>query len=97
MQLVTVLRELRGSAHLLAVVAAGVSPMVAHYYRRPDDFTTFGYSEDDVPEITSEIEEAMQAVDAHTDRLMSRAFGVLSDSERVALADGVNGMADALA
>jgi len=97
MQLVTVLRELRGSAHLLAVVAAGVSPMVAHYYRRPDDFTTFGYSEDDVPEITSEIEEAMHAVDAHTDRLMSQAFGVLSDSERVALADGVNGMADALA
>ncbi|MDA8147760.1 MAG: hypothetical protein M0Z93_03150 [Actinomycetota bacterium] len=97
MQLVTVLRELRGSIHLLAVVAAGVSPMVAHYYRRPGDFTTFGYSEDDAPEITGEIEEAMHAVDAHTDRLMAQAFGVLSEPERAALADGVNRMAAAVA
>ena len=52
MQLVMVLRELRGSVHLLAVVSAGVSPRVAHYFRRPNDFTTFGYAEDDVPTLT---------------------------------------------
>jgi hypothetical protein len=96
MQLVTVLRELRGSIHLLAVVAAGISPMVAHYYRRPGDFTTFGYSEDGVPTITGEIEEAMSAVDAHTDRLMCQAFGVLGETERTSLADGVNRMAEAV-
>ncbi len=96
MQLITVLRELRGSAHLLAVVAAGISPMVAHYYRRPGDFTTFGYSEDDVPTITAEIEAAMHAVDAHTDRLMGQAFGVLDEQERTSLAGGVDRMAEAV-
>lgn len=89
MQLVTVLRELRGSIHLLAVVAGGVSPMVAHYYRRPTDFTTFGYAEDDVPTLTDEIEAMMASVDGHTERLMFQAFGVLDGTGRASLADGV--------
>ncbi|MHB1711685.1 MAG: SCO6745 family protein [Acidimicrobiales bacterium] len=95
MQLVTVLRELRGSIHLLAIVAAGISPMVAHYYRRPDHFTTFGYAEADVPTITDEVGVTMVSVDAHTDRLMSRAFGALDGTKRASLADGVTQMADA--
>ncbi|MHB1787058.1 MAG: SCO6745 family protein [Acidimicrobiales bacterium] len=95
MQLVTVLRELRGSIHLLAVVSAGVSPRVAHYFRRPTDFTTFGYGEDDVPTLSDEDQATMAAVDAHTDRLMGRAFDVLDDTERTALAAGVHQMADA--
>jgi hypothetical protein len=95
MQLVTVLRELRGSIHLLAVVAGGVSPMVAHYYQRPTDFTTFGYAEDDVPTLTDEIEAMMASVDGHTDRLMCQAFGVLDETGRTSLADGVAQMVQA--
>jgi hypothetical protein len=40
MQLVAVLRELRGSVHLLAVVASGVAPEVAHAMKRPNDVAT---------------------------------------------------------
>jgi hypothetical protein len=95
MQLATVLRELRGSIHLVAVVSAGVSPRVAHYFRRPNDFKTFGYGEDEVPTLTDEDRATMASVDAHTDRLMTRAFAVLDEPARLALADGVRVMADA--
>jgi hypothetical protein len=95
MQLVTVLRELRGSIHLLAVVAAGVSPRVAHYFRRPNDFASFGYGEDEVPALTDEDRATMTSVDAHTDRLIVQAFGVLDDTARVALVEGVRQMAEA--
>jgi hypothetical protein len=93
--LATVLRELRGSIHLVAVVSAGVSPRVAHYFRRPNDFKTFGYGEDEVPTLTDEDRATMASVDAHTDRLMTRAFAVLDEPARLALADGVRVMADA--
>jgi hypothetical protein len=96
MQLVAVLRELRGSEHLVAVVAAGVSPSVAHYFRRPGDFATFGYAEADAPALTDADRAAMAAVDATTDRLMAAAFGVLADPEREALAAGVRRMAGAV-
>ena len=45
MQLIAVLRELRGSAHLVAVRAAGLSAEVAHYLRRPNDYTSFGWGD----------------------------------------------------
>ena len=34
---VCILRELRGSVHLLVIVASGLAPSVAHVIRRPDD------------------------------------------------------------
>jgi hypothetical protein len=95
MQVVTVLRELRGSIHLVAVVSAGVSPRLAHYFRRPTDFKTFGYGEDEVPTLTEDDLATMASVDAHTDQLMARAFAVLDEPARIALADGVRAMADA--
>jgi hypothetical protein len=95
MQLVMVLRELRGSAHLLAVVSAGVSPRVAHYFRRPNDFTTFGYAEDDVPTLTDRDRATMASVDAHTDEMMTRMFLPLEEQARTDLAEGVRRMADA--
>lgn len=95
MQLVTVLRELRGSVHLLAVTAAGVSPLVAHYFRRPNDFTLFGYSEDQTPGLTEADRSAMKAADADTDRVMASAFSVLGPDDAGALAAGVEAMAAA--
>lgn len=89
MQLVTVLRELRGSVHLLAVVASGVEPRVAHCVRRPDDFTSFGYAEEERPVIGEPERLGMEAVDSLTDRLMAAVYGVLSEAERADLAAGV--------
>jgi hypothetical protein len=96
MQLVMVLRELRGSVHLLAVVSAGVSPKVAHYFRRPNEFTSFGYAEADAPALTDDDRATMASVDAHTDEMMSRMFQPLGQQACVDLADGVRRMADAL-
>jgi hypothetical protein len=96
LQLAAVLRELRGSVHLLALVAAGVEPRVAHFYRRPGDFQTFGYSEEEEPTLTDDIESAIAGADVRTDELMAAAYGVLSADERAALALGVDRMARAL-
>jgi len=95
MQLVAVLRELRGSVHLLAVVASGVEPKVAHYFRRPDDFVSFGYAEDEVPLLTEVDRARMAQADALTDEIVGRAFGVLDELGGVALLDGLRSMTKA--
>jgi hypothetical protein len=97
MQLVAELRELRGSVHLLAVVASRVEPRVAHYVRRPDTFTQFGWSEDDVPVVTEEVLTRLAEADGLTDRLMADAFGVLDEAGRSALLGGARRMRDAVA
>ncbi len=45
-----VLRELRGSVHLLALVAQGLDTAKAHAIKRPDDVAVFGY--ESAPEIS---------------------------------------------
>ncbi|HEX3947793.1 MAG TPA: hypothetical protein VHW47_08805 [Acidimicrobiales bacterium] len=92
MQLVAVLRELRGSVHLLAVVAAGLSPRAAHYLRRPDDFALFGWSEADVPEVTEEVRRAQAAADALTDRLLRPFYAALDARGAEALVAGIERM-----
>lgn len=95
MQLVTVLRELRGSVHLVAVVSEGLSPKVAHYFRRPGDFATFGYSDQDIPTVGDAEREAISRVDARTDELMATAFSILDQKGREDLSAGVHEMAAA--
>jgi hypothetical protein len=97
MQLTTVLRELRGSAHLLAVLACGVPPVVAHYVRRPDFFGIFGWSDRDVPVVTAEDHAALDAADELTDRLVLPAYSVLDDAGAAALLSGLAAMEAALA
>jgi hypothetical protein len=82
MQLVAVLRELRGSAHLVAVLASGLSPKVAHFLKRPDFFETFGWSADERPEPTEEDRRRLEAAEAVTDRLVLPAFSVLDAQAR---------------
>ena len=94
MQLASVLRELRGSVHLVAVVAIGIPPKVAHAFRRPSDFELFGYAADEVPDITAEVQGAIASADELTDRMMARIYSVLQDHERVALAAGSEAMYD---
>ena len=96
MQLATVLRELRGGVHLVAIVAQGLSPEMAHYLKRPDDYTTFGHPEP-APEATDAHRAAHEAAEALTDELMAGHYEVLDDAARDALATGVRAMQAAAA
>jgi len=93
MHLTVVLRELRGSAHLLALVASGVSPKLAHYMHRPGEFTMFGWSEDEIPDVGDEDRRAYAAAGELTDRLLARTYDVPGAS---ALVDGVERLEAAL-
>jgi len=96
MQLTALLRELRGGAHLVAVLACGVPPVVAHYIRRPDFFGIFGWSDSDVPVVTAEDHAALDAADDLTDRLVLPAFAVLDEAGADALMSGLVGMREAM-
>lgn len=94
MHLTAVLRELRGSVHLLAVVASGLDHVVAHAIRRPDDIQMFGYEEP--PVITEDDRAKLDAADALTDRLMAEYYGVLDDAGAQAIVAGADAIAGAV-
>ncbi len=96
MQLVAVLREYRGSAHLLAVVASGLSPEMAHALKRPKDYATFGYS-GDAPAGTDEDRHRHLAAEALTDAMVLTGYAALNEQEADSLLAGVNAMEAALA
>ena len=96
MQLITVLREYRGSAHLVAVRAVGLTTKVAHFAKRPDDIAMFGWSKDDAPVIDDDVHAKMDAAEALTDALVTPAYAVLDDAERTAFVDGLHAIQAAL-
>lgn len=96
-QLVAVLRELRGSAHLLAVVASGLTAEKAHLIKRPNDYKTFGYDEAAAPEVTDADRTALDAAEALTDRLLVPSHAVLDEAGSAAFAGGVAAIAAAFA
>ena len=97
MQLVTVLREHRGSVHLLAVLASGLTAKQAHYLRRPDDFASFGWDDGDRPSVTDADRQALATADELTDRLLVSPYSVLDEAGWRALLDGLAGIERALA
>jgi len=97
LQLVAVLREFRGSAHLVAIVAQLLEPKIAHYIRRPEMFEAFGWSDDQVPEVTDEHRRQLAAADELTDRIVGRAYGVLNAGQVADLLRGLDAMERALA
>ncbi len=97
MQLVTTLRELRGSVHLLAVVASGVEPRVAHAIRRPDMWEIFGWEEAERPAATDDDRARLTRADRLTDELLVPAFSVLDEAGADALVTGLERMEAALA
>jgi hypothetical protein len=96
MQLVTVLREFRGSAHLIAVRAAGLDARTAQFIRRPNDGAMFGWSDDDAPEIGDDDRAKLAEADAITDRLVLPAYSTLSEADRDALVTGLERIEAAL-
>jgi hypothetical protein len=95
LHLTAVLREARGSAHLLAVVASRLEPRVAHAIKRPTEGKEFGW--DDTPEPTADERARWDQAEELTNQLLEPAFGVLDDAGRSALLNGLEGMKAALA
>lgn len=89
------LRELRGSVHLVAIAAEGLPSTIAHAIRRPDDQQLFGWQ--GVPDVTDDDRAALERVDQRTDELMAGMLSVLDDGEREALADGAAAILAAVA
>ena len=96
MQLVTVLRELRGSAHLIALRAVGLDTKTAHFVKRPNDVRMFGWTEADAPVITDETHGLLDEAEAITDRIVRPAYAVLDDAEAAALVTGLHAIQAAL-
>jgi hypothetical protein len=97
LQLIAILREYRGSAHLVALRAAGLDSKTAHYMKRPDMWKQFGYTEEEAPVITDAITKAREEAERITDLIVEPAYAVLSDAERTVLVDGLKAVKAALA
>jgi hypothetical protein len=96
MQLVAILREFRGSAHLVGLRAAGLASMVAHHVKRPDMVQAFGYTEDEAPVITDEVHAKLAQAEKITDAIVEPAYAVLTEDQRRQLVDGVAALKAAL-
>lgn len=96
MQLLSVLRELRGSAHLVALRAVGLSDRKAHVINRPDDQAMFGWGPDDVVEVTEDDRARRAAAETLTDDIVRPAYALLDEDGRAALLAGVDAIEAAL-
>ena len=89
-----VLRELRGSVHLLALTATGLDSPIAHAIKRPADVQVFGYEES--PEVSDDDRAKWQRAEALTDELLTPAYASLSGAQADALVGGTAAIAAAL-
>ena len=96
MQLVSILREFRGSAHLIAIRASGLTGRQAHFIKRPNDVAMFGWTPEDAPHIDDSTRAALEAAERLTDAIVAPAFAVLNDAQRTALVDGARAIKAAL-
>lgn len=94
MHLCIALREARGSAHLVAIRAAGLHPRAAHQVKRPDDVATFGW---EPLELTADDRDKWDQAETLTNDLMEPAWAVLDDAERAAVVTGLERITAALA
>lgn len=92
LQLVALLREHRGSAHLVALRAAGIDSKTAHHVKRPNMVAMFGWSPEDAPSIPGDIEARLAEAEELTDRIVAPAYDVLDADERRGFADGIAAM-----
>ncbi len=90
-----VLREMRGSVHLLALAAVGLESPVAHAIKRPNDVKMFGYEA--APVVTDDDVTKWNEAEALTDKLLTDAYAGLTDDAAHALISGTNAMHAALA
>lgn len=97
LQIIDVLREFRGSAHLLALRACGVDARTAHFIKAPGLAAMFGWPADAGPDISDEQRAAVEAAEVLTDDLVRPAFAALDQAGAAALVRGLEDMSVALA
>lgn len=89
-----VLREARGSAHLLAIRAAGVTPRIAHQIKRPTEGKLFGWEE--AEPVSDDDRAAWDRAEALTDELLEPAYARIDAPARDAFAATLGRMVTAL-
>lgn len=89
------LRELRGGVHIDAVHEVVMTPQEAAYLHDPSIFKLHGYGDDDVPQVTPELEAKKERAEELTSQGIAAYFEVLSEGERDALAAGALAMQEA--
>jgi hypothetical protein len=97
MQITSVLRELRGSAHLLAIRASGLDALTAHCVKRPQDLGMFGWTDADLVAVTDDDRARWGAAEQLTDEMLLPAYSVLDETGRAALIAGLDQIEGALA
>jgi hypothetical protein len=94
-QLVHVLRELRGSVHLLAVVATGLTPLEAHVTARGvDGAKMFGWNDPTV--LPKPKKAALAKAETLTDKLCVPAYSVLSERQSATFRASVAALSKAM-
>ena len=94
LQKASTLRELRGSAHLCAVVTSGLSDAQAHAVKRPGEVAAFGW--DPAPDVPDVADQLLAAAEDATDVTLQVPFAAASDAQRAALVGGTEAMTAAL-
>lgn len=89
-----VLRELRGSVHLLANTACGLESRHAHGIKRPDAFKMFGYEAEIV--VTDDDRAKWLRAEHLTDEILAPAYDRLTAEQVAALKAGTDAMHAAL-
>jgi len=97
MQVTNLLRELRGSAHLLAVRASGLDALTAHCVKRPADLAMFGWSPAQAVDVSDGDRLKWESSERLTDELLLPAYSVLDDAGREAFVGGLDRIEAALA
>lgn len=95
MQLIALLRELRGDAHIVALRASGLAAPIAHAIKRPGEVATFGW--DPAPVVGADDPARLEAAEALTDQLLVPSYAGLSDAQADALVAGTEAIGAALA
>ncbi len=90
MQLISLLREFRGSAHLLALRAVGLDSLTAHAISRPNDMAMFGWADDAAGEITDDHREQREEAELLTDEVVLPAYLALDDDAQLAFLTGLS-------
>lgn len=91
-----VMREMRGSAHLAAITAVGLSMSAAHAIKRPNDVELFGWQGDEVPTVTDSDRQRRARAEQLTDEALMPAFSRLTATQSAALIAGTEAMHAAL-
>lgn len=85
-----VLREHRGSAHIAALISAGLTPLEAVVAHGGSANASFLGHPEPHPEVTDDLRARRDEAEVMTTRIVAPAFGALSEDERVAFVELVN-------